>query len=234
MKKGEGLNTKEVHRKLRKMIKAVIFDQDGVVLDSERIHFKSERLVLKNNNLSLSKGDHKKMKGIRGGEIFAFALNKNNVGGNVQDLLEEKRKIWKNLAKNGLKIFPCFYELVENLKKHYRLAITTSSGIRSRNLVKKLFPKQKGIFEVEITADDVSKGKPNPEPYLITAKKLCLNPNECVVIEDSLNGIKSAKSAGMKVIAVTNTFTKKEIGKEKPNVIVSSLCKINLGLIEDL
>jgi HAD superfamily hydrolase (TIGR01549 family) len=67
------------------------------------------------------------------------------------------------------------------------------------------------MLDVIITAEDISKGKPDPEIYLLVAQKLGLNPRECLVLEDSVNGVKSALSAGMNVVAIATPFTKASI-----------------------
>jgi len=69
----------------------------------------------------------------------------------------------------------------------------------------------KKLLDVIVTAEDVSKGKPDPEIYLLASKKLDLNPSECLVIEDSVNGVKSGLSAGMNVIAIATPFTKNSL-----------------------
>jgi HAD superfamily hydrolase (TIGR01509 family) len=215
-------------------IKAIIFDHDGVIADSENIHIQAERAIFDKYGFKVSEKEHKKVKGLTIKDIFLPILKKYKQENKLQELIKEKRIIWFNIARKELKIFEGFYELIDRLKTKYRLAMTTSGSLETINFVKTLFPKLKGIFELEVTADDVKKGKPDPEPYILTAKKLNLSPSECIVIEDSLNGIKSAKSAGMKVIAITNTYPKKEIEKEKPDLIVNSLNEITLETIESL
>jgi beta-phosphoglucomutase len=85
-------------------------------------------------------------------------------------------------------------------------------------------------FEVVVTAGDVSIGKPDPEPYLLTAKKLGAKPHECLVIEDSENGVRSAKAAGMICIAISNT---EKLDKLKlADKTVNGYSEITEGLID--
>ncbi|MCX6741859.1 MAG: HAD family phosphatase [Candidatus Pacearchaeota archaeon] len=215
-------------------IKAVLFDQDGVILDSEDTHYKAERIIFDRNGIFFPEEEHKKFQGRNIRDIVEMAIKGQNVKKTAQELVDEKRALWKEIAKKELKIFPGFYELIASLNKKYKIALTTSAGRITRDFVESLFPEQKGIFDVEVTGDEVKNTKPHPEPYLLTASRLKLRPEECVVIEDSINGIISAKSAGMKVIAITNSLEKEELEKENPDKIVSSLKEINLDLIQSL
>ena len=89
------------------------------------------------------------------------------------------------------------------------------------------------IFDVIVTFEDCEKRKPHPESYLITAKKLNLNPDDCIVIEDSPVGIESAKKAGMKCIAVLNKYTKKQ-DLSKADIIIDSPNKLNIKLLNSI
>lgn len=215
-------------------IKAVVFDQDGVILDSESIHYESARILLERNNIFFSKEEHKKFQGGSLRDLLEAVLKNKKINKSIEELISENRSIWKELAKENLKVFPGFYKLIKMLKKKYKIALTTSAIRKTREIVEDIFPEQKGIFDVEITGEEVKNAKPHPEPYSLTAFRLKLKPEECVVLEDSINGIKSAKAAGMKVIAITNTFKKETLEKENPDIIIDSLKEINIKLIKSL
>ncbi len=216
------------------MIKAIIFDQDGVIIDSEPLHYESVRILLKKHNIPFSKEEHKKFQGRNLRDLLEEVLKDRKINQTIEELINENRKIWEELAKQDLKIFPGFYRLIKLIKKKYKIALTTSVRRKTREIVEEIFPEQKGIFEVEVTGEEVKNTKPHPEPYLSTATRLKLKPEECIVIEDTINGIKSAKAAGMKVIAITNTFGKKVLEKENPDIIINSLKEINLKFIKNL
>lgn len=129
-------------------------------------------------------------------------------GRNTEDLISVKTLFYLEIIKDNLKIYPEVVELIRRLHNAYILALTTSS---TYNEVETVITQldMGGLFKAIITAEDVECGKPDPEPYFLTAKKLGVNCEDCLVIEDSENGVQSAKSAGMKCIAITNT--------EKPN-----------------
>jgi len=112
-------------------------------------------------------------------------------------------------------------------KQNYKIALTTSSDLKTTKMLLKRIKKLNDYIDVIITRENYKKSKPNPEPYLVTAKKLKVKPNECVVVEDSLPGLKSAKSAGMKCIVIPTGLTKKQNFKEA-DLIVKSAKDINL------
>jgi len=92
--------------------------------------------------------------------------------------------------------------------------------------------KIKKLFKIIITAQDITKGKPDPEPYLITAKKLQKNPKNCLAIEDSQSGVLSAKAAGMKCIAITTTHSEKDLANA--NLVVYTFSEINEDIIKTI
>jgi len=123
---------------------------------------------------------------------------------NSEYLISAKTLFYLELIKDNLKIYPGIVELIHGLHKKYTLALTTSSTFDEMETV--MNKLQIGnLFKTIVTAEDVERGKPDPEPYLLTAEKLGVNCEDCLVIEDSENGVQSAKSAGMKCIAITNT-----------------------------
>ncbi len=83
-----------------------------------------------------------------------------------------------------------------------------------------------GIFDIVITAADVANGKPDPEPYLKAAERLGVSATTCLVIEDSVSGIRSAKSAGAKCLALPTTFPRESLSAESPDWLVASFADI--------
>jgi beta-phosphoglucomutase-like phosphatase (HAD superfamily) len=99
--------------------------------------------------------------------------------------------------------------------------------MKTTNMLLERIKKLSSYIDVIVTREDYKKSKPDPEPYLITAKKLNISPKDCVVIEDSLTGLKSAKSAGMKCIMIPTGLTKKQDFKEA-DLVVKSAKYINI------
>lgn len=129
------------------------------------------------------------------------------------------------------KDYPKVIDLIHSLAKNFTLALTSSSSRAEVDLITKEFDIDHE-FSITISADDVTKGKPNPEPYLITAQKLNLKTKECVVIEDSHSGVLSAKAAGCYCIGVTTTHPKEDL--KEADLVVSDFSKINTEIIQNI
>lgn len=182
-----------------KNIKAIIWDLDGVILESEKYHIEAEMDTLKGYGINIEKALAMKYFGIRSREYFK------ELGKHFQIKLPLKKIInshQKKLIKYYKDIIPLTTHVPETLKilkNKYLLGVGTSTR---RELVMITLEKYNLIryFDEIVTAEDVKKGKPNPDIFLKTAEKLKVTPNECVVIEDAQAGFKAGKKAGMYVI----------------------------------
>jgi len=179
-------------------VDAIIFDMDGVLIDSERISFKCFQEVFKEHNYKMD-------------EIFYLRLIGRNVK-SIKIIMEEEYgtdfpfdTIYKkksNLAleitdKNGVIIKPGVHELLDYLnKENYKIAVATSTR-RERALQLLEEAKIKDKVNYVICGDQVENSKPNPEIFLKAAKGLDINPEKCIVIEDSDAGITAAHAAKM-------------------------------------
>ncbi len=213
------------------MIKAVIFDMDGVITRTEDIHALTFDMVLKEYGAVRSEELKKKVTGMPGKaewELYKKTFPK--IKDNVDTLKKKREKYYTEKAKK-IPLFPGFRELFFKIKElKLKVSLTTSSNMFYINLG---IPKEiRESFDVITTSDDVVNGKPDPEPYLRSVKLLGLKAEECVVFEDSLNGIRSALDAGCYCVAVTNSFTREEIQELKPTMIIDSLEEINLEKIK--
>ena len=112
-----------------------------------------------------------------------------------------------------------FNDVYSLLKNKYNIALVTSTGPELVNHVDSLLSVV-SKFDLHITSADVAKHKPNPEPYLMAMDRLQLKPYECIVIEDSIQGIKAGKAAGCYVIALEGSLDKKFL--DKADYIISS------------
>jgi beta-phosphoglucomutase len=181
-------------------IKAVIFDLDGVIADSEPISGKSTAMVLGKRGVSLTDDERRLAFGRRSPDIFSDALRargKKFAKADIETMVAEKNAIMLSLMKDNLKAIPGSIELIGLLsKKGLKLALATSSHKDKMKMeVEELGID--GLFNVIVTGDDVSRGKPDPEIFLLAAKRLGMKPAECAVIEDSSFGVRAAKRAGM-------------------------------------
>ena len=179
------------------MIKAFIFDLDGVIADSELLSGEASIKILARHGIEMTAKERKEAIGRRNEEIYEDILAARNLHMSVPDLIKEKDEVFNNMIKGTMKPIPNSIELVKSLKeKGFEVAIATSSH------TEKMEPElhELGIdhlFDVKINGDHIKRGKPNPEIFLVAAKKLGVKPEECAVIEDSEYGVEAAKNAGM-------------------------------------
>ena len=184
--------------------KAIIFDMDGVVIDSEPLHERSSRLVFAQYDEVIEDDVFADFKGSTDRTILEFLVQDRNLKLDVDDLLQQKRLTYASLI-DELQPITGVINFINKIAEQYRLALTTSASRRNKELAFSKFNLH-SFFEVVITSDDISKPKPDPEPYLVTTEKLNLVPEECMVIEDSFNGVKSAAGAGCTVVGITTSF----------------------------
>jgi len=189
------------------MIKAVIFDMDGVIVDSEPLHEQADNGVLNEFGKSMSKEEAIKYVGVSDEVVYSELKKKHKLPLSVEELIKKKFEIDVKLLKEKSEPMPHAIELVKQLSRSYKLAVASSSErVKIRIVLSRLKIEQ--YFSVLVSAEEVAESKPQPGVYLETAKRLGVNPDRCLVIEDSASGIEAAKKAGMTVIAVPNNYTK--------------------------
>ena len=185
------------------MIKAIIFDMDGLMIDSERVTFECYQERLKDMNLTMDEEFYKTLlgkpiKGIyqRFYDVYGNDFPIENVIQDVHQLMAERFETEGVPVKKGL------VELLHYLKdNNYKTIVATSSN---RDRVDKILAQAKitEFFDDSICGDEVTKGKPNPEVFLKSCQKLGVNVDEAIVLEDSEAGIQASYDANIKVICI--------------------------------
>ncbi len=226
------------------MLKAIIFDCDGVIVDSEAHHLKAFQIVLEEEGIALSQSDYfKTYLALDDKGLFEKILKENHrpVDNKIlKRLILRKMPLYKKLSEETLFIYPGVVEFVKKAARKYRLAIASGAF---RGEIKAALDKGgiRSDFPIIVSAQDVRKGKPDPEAYLTALQKLNtipsakekIHPSECVVIEDSVHGVDAARSAGMKCLAVTNSYPYDQLEKIADHVI-DSLADIEPSDLESL
>jgi HAD superfamily hydrolase (TIGR01509 family) len=190
--------------------RAIVFDMDGVLIDSEELHAHAKRIAFAHAGIALTHADLRAYVG-RSDAIMIDEIGARYELTNHQRsmVLDEKTRIYEQEEK-GIKIVPGAIEFVQWAAQHYRLALATSATPRNRTATLDRFGIA-NLFEVVADLGDVSEPKPSPEVYLLTAARLALPPSKCMVVEDALTGVLSAKRAGCCVSALTQTFPAHEL-----------------------
>ncbi len=180
------------------MIKAILFDLDGVIINSENAYSKAQKETCIEYGINTNNINWGVFKGMSSINIFRSIVQNNNLNIQIVDKLEKSfiTIINSDSFYENIEIMANVHKTLESLKQKYRLALVTSS---SKEFVYEIL-KEKGLihyFEKIVTKDDCKLLKPDPQPYLNCLEQLNLSNNEVVVIEDSEYGVCSAKSANM-------------------------------------
>ena len=213
------------------MIKAIIFDMDGLMIDSERVTFECYQERLKDMNLTMDEEFYKTLlgkpiKGIyqRFYDVYGNDFPIENVIQDVHQLMAERFETEGVPVKKGL------VELLHYLKdNNYKTIVATSSN---RDRVDKILAQAKitEFFDDSICGDEVTKGKSNPEVFLKSCQKLGVNVDEAIVLEDSEAGIQASYDANIKVICIPDMKYPEKQYEEKTFKILKDLTEVTAYL----
>ncbi len=217
------------------MLRAIIFDFNGVIIDDEPLHLELFRRVLAEEGLELTEQDYyDKYLGYDDRGCFLAALadaGRAQLAANaafINELIARKADYYRRAIDQRDLLFPGVVGFVQAAAARFPLAIVSGALRQEIELVL----SRAGIrhcFRAVVAAEDVSQCKPNPEGYLKalavlnahSAQAIALQPGECLVIEDSVAGIAAAHGAGMRCLAVTNSYPASELAEA--DWVVSSL-----------
>jgi beta-phosphoglucomutase len=226
------------------LLKAVIFDCDGIIADNEPLHLRLFQKVLGEDGIPLTEKEYyDTYLGMDDKGCFTAVLSahgRSATSDMIHDLIERKARYYREAIDHELILFPGVRSLVQEASKRYRLAVASGALLDEIKLILKAADIRKA-FNVIVSAEDVSAGKPDPEGF--NKALTCLNasppkldspiqPKECLVIEDSIAGVQAAKAARMRCLGVTNSYPR-ELLKEA-DLIVDSLEGISPETLEKL
>lgn len=220
------------------MFKAVIFDFDGVIADSELLHYEALNTIFKRFGVDIPKEVHwatylgySDLENIEAvNRDYAMGLD----DAAIAEQIAEKKIVFDELAKSDAVIIDGVAEFIRMLVDHKIRIAVCSGALRSDIDLMLEGAAFKDVFEEIVTADDVHHGKPDPEGYLLALKRLNasggeqIKSQECIVIEDSHWGLEAASAAGMRPIAVTNSYTADQLDG-KACKIVDRLDELTMG-----
>jgi beta-phosphoglucomutase family hydrolase len=210
----------------RQSKKTILWDMDGVISDSYSFHFAAWQETFAKRGIKFTKEDFTQLFGTRNDFIINSIMAKDLSEGDIKIIVQEKEETFRRKATRNIKPFPGVVRLLNSLKKgNFKLGLVSSAPKENIDLVLSEL-NLAGIFNCVVFGQEVSESKPSPQIYLLAAKKLEVIPNDCVVIEDSPLGVKAAKTAGMKCLAITNTHPRQKL--READRIVDSLENVDL------
>jgi HAD superfamily hydrolase (TIGR01509 family) len=198
------------------MTKAIIFDMDGVLVDSEPFHVQIEKQQFELNNLTISEQEHHRYMGVASDVMWRDIALRHALPLEVETLIEQNKsesiRFFSSLEQ--IPLMPGVKEVLETLhQKGFPLAVASSSFHEIIELILERTGLRSYFLQV-VSSKEAGKSKPEPDVFLLAARKLGVAPSYCLVIEDSFNGIKAAKAAGMRCIAFTGPGANPEAQKQ--------------------
>jgi beta-phosphoglucomutase len=217
------------------MLRAIIFDCDGVIADTEPLHLASFQRVLAEEGIRLTEADYfSSYLALDDRGCFRRAFSENDKDLSQDKLIEliaRKASYIEPVMRAQLRLFPGSAEFIREAAAEHPLAVASGALRREIELILE-YGGVRDCFPVVVSAEDVTRGKPDPESFL---KAIALinersgervAPSQCLVVEDSIHGIQAARLAGMKCLAVTNSYPEQRLSHA--DRVVRSLAEFSL------
>ncbi|MCX5895545.1 MAG: HAD family phosphatase [Proteobacteria bacterium] len=217
------------------ILRAVIFDMDGVIVDSQPYHFAVEEKIFCELGFAVTVEESHSFVGMAGDRMWSYLKDKFGLKQSIEALMEFDNKIRADYfaSLKNVNPVPGIIDLLDELKhNNIKTALASSSSVEViEAFISKL--NLEHYFQHIISGDLVERGKPDPDIFIHTARALNEKVSDCVVIEDSTNGVKAAKLAGMKCIGFKNPNSGDQ-DLSLADMVMDDLRKIDLHLMQSL
>jgi beta-phosphoglucomutase len=189
------------------MIKGVLFDMDGVLVDSEAFICKAAIMMYDELGVKVYPDDFLPFVGMGENRYIGGVAEKYGIKIDIEKVKARTYAIYELIVKGKLDPLPGTHEFILKCRnKGFKMALATSADKVKMKVNLREIGLSETIFNAVITGLDVENKKPFPDIYIMAAKRICLDPHECLVVEDAVSGIKAGKSAGCKCLAITSSF----------------------------
>lgn len=199
--------------------RAVLWDMDGTLIDSEELHWISWRDTLANEGITITREQFLASFGQRNDSIIPRWLGAAATPERIERISNAKEELYRQLVRrDGMSPGPGVASWLRRLHNEgWQQAIASAAPRANIDAILEALSATR-IFQGIVSADDVHRGKPDPEVFLVAASRVGVPPDRCIVVEDAVAGVQGARSAGMKSIGVSHN------GKHLPaDVVVQSL-----------
>ena len=212
------------------MKKGIIFDMDGTIVDSLPYHYKAWKIFFKENKVE---NFSEKLKDYKGGgtlDLLTTVLGNNYSKKELKSMVDDKEIIFRDIYKNNVIPIEGFIQMLESIKSQKILVGLASNAIRKN--VKMILNELKiyNDFNSIICGDEVDNGKPNPEMFNKTAKRFKLDKKDCLIFEDSIEGLQGAVNSGIDAIGVKSSSSDKILKSAGAKGTIKNYVNINFKL----
>jgi beta-phosphoglucomutase len=181
----------------------VIWDVDGTLVDTAELHFAAWVKLAAEMGRPFSRDDFAATFGRRNPEIINFLFRREFTDADVALIGETKETYYRTEAEKGVKLLPGVGQLLDDLHAlGVKQAVGSSAPRGNLDLILRITDSRR-YFDAIVGMEDTTRGKPDPQVFLVAAEKLGVRPSRCVVLEDAVAGVEAAKAGGMKCVAVT-------------------------------
>ena len=214
------------------MIKACIFDLDGVIVDTAHYHYLAWKRLANELGIDLSVEDNEKLKGVSRMHSLEIILKMGDISLSQHDkeLLANKKNSWfvdyvERMAPE--EIFPGVKDLIHQMREKGLKVALASSSKNAITVIQLLHIQNE--FDAVVDGTMITHSKPHPEIFLLAAKKLNIDPSECLVFEDAESGVEAALAAGMKCVGIGSP---KQLGKA--NKVIARTGEFKVSNLQEL
>lgn len=211
-------------------VEAVIFDMDGLMVNSEDLWEETERLYFASKGHQYDREFDRLLMGRKKEESAAVIKERLELADSIEDIIAERYDMLRELCNEHLKLMPGLLPLLESFSaRETPLGLASSSPLDQIYFVLDKFDLRP-FFSPIVSGDMVSLGKPEPDIYLLTAEELGRGPSACIALEDTINGVRAAKAAGMLCLAVPDR-RQKNLDFSIADGVFSSLTELDADAI---
>ncbi len=221
------------------MLKTIIFDCDGVIADTEPLHLSTLQQTLEHEGISITKEEYYRYylalddRGCFNHVFKRFGVELTDR--KLEQLMQRKAAVLEPIMRKELKLFPGVVDFIRAAAARFPLAVASGALAGEIDLILK-HADVRDCFKVIVSAEDVRNGKPHPEPFIKALSLInsslgqSIQPGECLVIEDSVHGVEASRLAGMRCLAVTNSYDGGRLSQA--DIVAENLAEISLDQIE--